>query len=94
MQKTLKKKIDLDVPEQIIPGACNPSFALQAMEKEVDWGLLLPCNVTVRDAGDGEYWVTAVNPVKLLAMVGRDDLLPFAVEVKKKMQNMLKAIQG
>ncbi len=92
VQKTLKSKIGADVPEQVILGACNPNFAHQAMEKEPDLGLLLPCNVTVREAGPGEYYVTAINPVKLLSMVGREDLLPFAVEVKKKMENMLKKL--
>ncbi|MBU3917949.1 DUF302 domain-containing protein [bacterium] len=92
VKKTLKNKIGVDVPEQIILGACNPNFAHQAMEMEPDLGLLLPCNVTVRYAGQDEYWVTAINPVKLLGLVGRDDLLPFAVEVKKKLENMLNSL--
>lgn len=89
VKSTLKKKLDVDVPQQTILGACNPKFAHQALGSEEDLGLLLPCNVVVREADPGHYWVTAVNPLKLLAIVGRDDLLPVASEVKTKMKNVI-----
>ncbi|MCP4756098.1 MAG: DUF302 domain-containing protein [Proteobacteria bacterium] len=91
---TLKKKIGVDVPQQTILGACNPHFAHQALEAEPDLGLLLPCNVVVRATGNGEFWVTAVNPVKLLAIVGRDDMLPVAKEVKSKMEKALQHLEN
>ncbi|MBT4089121.1 MAG: DUF302 domain-containing protein [Deltaproteobacteria bacterium] len=93
VKATLKKKIDVDVPQQMILGACNPGFAHQAMNAEPDIGLLLPCNVTVRETGD-EVTVTAVNPLKLLAVVGRDDLLPVAMEVKEKLANVIAKIEN
>ena len=91
VKATLKKKIDVDVPQQMILGACNPGFAHQAMLAEPDIGLLLPCNVTVRETGD-EVTVSAINPLKLLAVVGRDDLLPVAMEVKEKLSNVMAQI--
>lgn len=92
VKATLKKKIDVDVPQYTILGACNPGFAHKVLEAEPSIGLLLPCNVTVREISDNEFAVTAVNPVKLLSMVGRDDLLPVAKEVKDKLSNALSTL--
>jgi len=89
VKTTLKKKIDVDVPRQIILGACNPGFAHRAMLAEPDLGLLLPCNVTVRETGENEFAVSTINPVKLLAIAGREDMLPMAKEVKQKLENAL-----
>jgi uncharacterized protein (DUF302 family)/glutaredoxin len=91
VKATLKKKINVDVPQQMILGACNPGFAHQSMNAEPDIGLLLPCNVTVRETGDS-VTVSAVNPLKLLAVVRRDDLLSVAMEVKEKLSNALAEI--
>ncbi|MBU2511021.1 DUF302 domain-containing protein [bacterium] len=92
VKKTLKKKIGVDVPGQVILGACNPGFAHQALQAEEDLGLLLPCNIVVREVGENEYQVSAVNPLKLLSVVGRNDLLPVAAEVKTKMNNVISAV--
>lgn len=92
VKKTLKKKLDVDVPKQMILGACNPNFAHQAMEAEADLGLLLPCNVVVREPGDGEFWVSTVNPLKLLSVVGRADMLPMAEEVKQKLSGAMESL--
>ena len=92
VKATLKKKIDVDVPQQMILGACNPGFAHQAMIAEPDIGLLLPCNVTVRETGEN-VTVSAVNPLKLLAVVGRDDLLPVAEEVNEKLSSAMAKIE-
>ncbi|MFH2132786.1 MAG: DUF302 domain-containing protein [bacterium] len=89
VKTTLKQKIDVDVPRQIILGACNPGFAHRAMMAEPDLGLLLPCNVTVRETGENEFTVSAINPMKLLSLVGREDMLPMAKEVKQKLENAL-----
>lgn len=94
VKETLKKKIDVDVPQQVILGACNPKFAHQALEAEEDLGLLLPCNVVVREAEEGYFWVSTVNPLKLLSVAGRDDLLPVASEVKTRMQNVIQTLNS
>jgi uncharacterized protein (DUF302 family)/glutaredoxin len=92
IQATLRKKLGVEMPKQVILGACNPGIAHRLLEAEPGIGLLLPCNVTIRETGDNRYAVTAVNPVKLLAMVGREDLIPVAKEAKAKLKAALNAI--
>lgn len=94
IKTTLKNKLDIDIPPQIILGACNPGIAHQLLEAEPGIGLLLPCNVTIRETGDRQFAVTAVNPVKLLATMGREDLIPIAREVKTKLKTALDAVNG
>jgi uncharacterized protein (DUF302 family)/glutaredoxin len=89
VKATLKKKIDVDIPHQTILGTCNPNLAHQALGVEKDLGLLLPCNVVVREAEPGSFLVSAVNPLKLLAIAGRNDLLPIAFEVKSKLNKVI-----
>jgi uncharacterized protein (DUF302 family)/glutaredoxin len=89
---TLKKKINVDIPKHVILGACNPKLAHQGLEAESDLGLLLPCNVVIKEASKDEYWVTAVNPVKLLSIVGRDDMFPIAKEVKNRFINVIASL--
>lgn len=92
IKATLKNKLDVDIPRQIILGACNPVFAHRLLEAEPGIGLLLPCNVTIRETGQNQFAVTVVNPVKLLAMVGREDLIPVAQEIKTRLKAALKAL--
>lgn len=72
VRATLKAKLGVDVDDYMILGACNPALAHQALAANPEIGLLLPCNVTVRQAG-GRTLVQAVDPVELLAMAGGND---------------------
>jgi uncharacterized protein (DUF302 family) len=69
VRATLKAKLGADVEDYTILGACNPALAHQALSADPEIGLLLPCNVTVRQAG-GRTLVQAVDPAELLAMSG------------------------
>ena len=82
VKKTMKAKLDLDVEPNGILGFCNPKIAHAAMEQEPDVGLLLPCNVVVRELAPGVMNVAAIDPIKLFTVVGRDDVLAYAKEVK------------
>jgi uncharacterized protein (DUF302 family) len=68
----------------VILGACNPPLAHQALSADPEIGLLLPCNVTVRQAG-GHTLVQAVDPAQLLSMTGggRQDGSPELAEVAR-----------
>lgn len=69
VRATLKAKLGEDIEDYTISGACNAAPAHQALSTEPEIGLLLPCNVTVRQAG-GHTLVQAVDPAELLAMAG------------------------
>ena len=69
VRATLKAKLGVDVEDYVILGACNPPLAHQALSADPEIGLLLPCNVTVRQAG-GRTLVQAVDPAQLLTLTG------------------------
>ena len=94
VKATLKKKIDADVVPNSILGFCNPGFAHEGMQAEPDLGLLLPCNVVVREVRAGVMQVSAVNPVRLFAVVGRADMIDMAMEVKNLLQAGIDKLKG
>ena len=91
VRATLKAKLGEDVEDYVILGACNPALAHQALSSDPEIGLLLPCNVTVRQAG-GRTLVQAVDPAELLAMAGTRDGQPTALtEVARDASARLRA---
>jgi len=94
VKATLKAKIDVDFKRYIILGACNPKLAFQALSSENDVGLLLPCNVVVYEREGGGSVISAIDPVAMLSVTGRDDLAPFADEVKARLTSAMDACSG
>ena len=93
VKATLKQKLDADFRPYKILGACNPPLAHRALTEETDIGLLLPCNVVVY-AGDeeGTSVVSIMDPVKQLAVAGRDDMADMAAEVQARMKRVMDAL--
>ncbi len=69
IQAALKNKLGVDFRKYRILGACNPPFAIKALEAEDKIGTMLPCNVVVQETGQGQIEVTAVNPVESMKAV-------------------------
>jgi uncharacterized protein (DUF302 family) len=91
VRATLKEKLGVDVEDYVILGACNPTLAHQALSARPEVGLLLPCNVTVRQVG-GRTLVQAVDPTALLAMAGGDtgsDLGEVAADASRRLHAAL-----
>jgi uncharacterized protein (DUF302 family) len=89
---TLKEKLDVDVPPQVILGACNAPLAREGLKIEPDLGLLLPCNVVVRTHNSGQTLVSSLNPEIMVSVPGRPELQPIAADAKARLQNALAAV--
>ena len=89
---TLKTKLGVDVPAQVILGACNAPLASQGLQIEPDLGLLLPCNVVVRADESGQTLVSALNPEIMISVTDRPQLQPIAADAKARLQNVLAAL--
>lgn len=88
----MKAKLGKDMPPYRILGACNPSLAYQAIQAVEDIGLLLPCNVLVREDQAGIVHVDFMDPKSVLSLVDKPGIAPLADEVKKKLQRVLAAL--
>jgi uncharacterized protein (DUF302 family) len=93
VQATLKKKLDIDQRPYKILGACNPSLAHQALQAEADIGLLLPCNVVVREEEDASITVAFMDPEAVLTLVNRDDIGQLAKEVKSRLERVKQQLE-
>ena len=93
IKATLKKKLDVDVPAQIILGACRPPLAHAALQAEPSIGLLLPCNVTVRETEQGTV-VEAVDPQTMVSMTDNDELQQVADEARDRLQKALSSLDA
>jgi uncharacterized protein (DUF302 family) len=93
VQATLKNKLDQDMEQYLILGACNPQLAHQALDVERDIGLLLPCNVVVRRDGDRTV-VQALDPQMMVSLPDRPELQPVADEAAQRLNAALQAVAG
>jgi uncharacterized protein (DUF302 family) len=92
VKATLKKKIDADVVNYLILGACNPRMAHEAMKIEPRVGAMLPCNVIVRSVGDREVEVSAIDPVASMTAIENDELKAVAAKVRDLLRSAVEAI--
>ncbi|MGB8327471.1 MAG: DUF302 domain-containing protein [Steroidobacteraceae bacterium] len=83
VQATLKSKIGAEVPAYRILGACNPQFAHEALKIEDKLGVLLPCNVIVRETADHRVEVASVDPVTAMERTGNPALRATAEKVRR-----------
>lgn len=92
VKAVMKKKLDLDKRPYTILGACNPNFANQALSADSDIGLLLPCNVVVREEEDGSITVAFMDPESVLGLVNKPEVSSLGMEVKQRLQRACDAV--
>jgi len=92
VKATMKKKLDVEYRPYKILGACNPPFAHQVLQEEIEIGLLLPCNVIVYVDDAGKTIVSAIDPIQMMAGADRPSLQKVAEEVRAKLLKALEKI--
>ena len=94
VKAVLKKKINVDRRPYKILGACNPSLANKALMAEPDLGLLLPCNVVIREEEDGTITVAIVDPAAMFSVVDKPEMEEMANEVRETFERIMTAIKN
>lgn len=92
VQATLKAKLGVEMAAYKILGACNPTLASQALNMEPDIGLLLPCNVVVREVAPGKNVVGFMDPTAVLGLVENPEIGPLGREVKARLERVQGAL--
>lgn len=93
IQSTLKQKLGVDFRRYTILGACNPPFAHEALQAELEVGLLLPCNVVIYEDDDRRAVVLAIDPTQMMAGTGNPKLAELADAVKEKLSRALAKLE-
>lgn len=91
VKKTLKEKLNAEMEDYVILGACNPELAHRALDIDRAIGLLLPCNVVVRRAG-GRTLVEALDPEIMVTVTGRSEMEPIAREASRRIDAALQKL--
>lgn len=91
VKATLKKKLNVEHENYLILGACNPPFALKALQAEKDIGLLLPCNVIVYEDNGGVF-VSAILPTVVMAAADNPSLASLGSEAEEKLKSVVNNI--
>lgn len=94
VQATMKAKLGIDGPAYRILGACNPPLAHRALVAEPDIGLLLPCNVVVREDAGGAVTVSFMDPVAVLQLTQQPEVAIIAEEVRQRLEKVRSVIDA
>ena len=92
LKATLKKKLDVDLYNYKILGACNPPYAYKALQAEDKIGTMLPCNVIVQERIKGEIEISAVDPIESMQAIKNENLGVLALEIRAKLQACINAL--
>ena len=93
VQAVMKEKLDKEMGAYVIVGACNPTLASRALEAEPLIGVLMPCNVVVRETDAGVV-VDAMDPGLMARLVERDEIVPVAEEARRLVSSALERLSA
>jgi len=92
VEKAMREKLDVQMPPYRILGACNPALAHKALQVEPDIGLLLPCNVVVRQEADSRVTVAFVDPLVMMQMVDKPEVVAVAQDAEARLRRVCKSL--
>ncbi len=94
VRKTLKEQIAADFQPYVILGACNPSLAFVALQDDIETGLLLTCNVTVREEGNGRSVVSVLDPNLMASVSPSSELKEVARLARQKLESVMEQLDA
>ena len=94
VKETMKKKLGVDFTPYKILGACNPPLAHRALTIAPEVGLLLPCNVIVRQIEAGVSEVSLIDPLGMMAMIHNPELEAVAKEARAKLERVAASLKA
>ena len=94
VQHAMKEKLGVDMPAYRILGACNPALANQALQAVPDIGLLLPCNVIVREAAPGCVDIGFLDPQIMVNLVGKPEVKTVADAAQERLRRACESLGG
>ena len=94
VQRAMKDKLDVEMRPYRILGACNPPLAHQALQAEPNIGLLLPCNVIVREEAVGRVVVGFLDPQIMVGLVGKPEIQPVADQAEQRLRRACASLGG
>jgi uncharacterized protein (DUF302 family) len=92
VRDTLKKKLNVDFQKYIILGACNPPFAYESLQSEIEIGLLLPCNFIIYESNSKETFVSAFDPMVMSNIIQNEKLEEVSRKVREKISIVMNSI--
>ncbi len=94
IKETFKKKLGVDFPSYKILGACNPSLSHRALTAAPEVGLLLPCNVTVRQLENGVTEVAFIDPIVMMSVINNPSLESVAAEARARLERVAQSLKN
>ena len=92
VEQAMREKLGVEMPAYRILGACNPALAHKALQVEPDIGLLLPCNVVVRQEADSRVTVAFVDPLVMMQMVNKPEVVAVAQDAEARLRRVCKSL--
>ncbi len=92
VEQAMREKLGVEMPAYRILGACNPALAHKALQVEPDIGLLLPCNVVVRQEADNRVTVAFVDPLVMMQMVNKPEVVAVAQDAEARLRRVCKSL--